>query len=220
MVSFRKQNDSRNHATASLPTFMDASIDAEGQSKMAKECKDFLEATEEVEKSLSIKKCEILSKTQGMSEEGSICQQDNSVEFKPLESRKLRRHLNARTMCQQHKHMPLTTRKQSETLTISYFGNVQDSQLGQVKAKIPLIKKNSVARTFADRSPAIFQNTRQQTEQVFFKKLGQKPYIINKYVRPKALSTFKLEPSQSESEFTFAKRQQLYMMEKEIKGQQ
>ena len=36
------------------------------------------------------------------------------------------------------------------TMTINYFGNIQDSLIGQIKTKIPMVTKYSAARNFTD----------------------------------------------------------------------
>lgn len=47
-----------------------------------------------------------------------------------------------------------------QTMTINYFGNIQDSLIGQIKTKIPLVTKYSAARNFSDiTNTQKFQNT-------------------------------------------------------------
>ena len=46
-----------------------------------------------------------------------------------------------------------------DMLTINYFGNIQDTLIGQIKTKIPMIKKFSEARKFSSPIAGSFSNT-------------------------------------------------------------
>lgn len=54
---------------------------------------------------------------------------------------------------------------------------------------------------------------------IFYANIGREPYIINRYVRPKGLSSFKLSELPTESELEFKKRKDLYMLERDLKCQ-
>ena len=46
-------------------------------------------------------------------------------------------------------------------LTINYFGNIQDSLIGQIKTKVPISKKIEMVRTFKSPSRVSYNNTDQ-----------------------------------------------------------
>lgn len=56
-------------------------------------------------------------------------------------------------------------------------------------------------------------------QKVFYANIGREPYIVNQYVRPKGLSSFRLTKDQSENEKEFSKRKDIYNQEKELKSQ-
>ena len=55
------------------------------------------------------------------------------------------------------------------------------------------------------------KNSEQKSEKVFYENIGgSEPYHVNRYLRPKGLTTFKLTRSPSENENEFLKRKDLY----------
>ena len=54
---------------------------------------------------------------------------------------------------------------------------------------------------------------------IFYQNIGKEPYIINKYVRPKGLSSFRMVPNRSEAELEYAKRMKLFKLEQDLRGQ-
>ena len=134
----------------------------------------------------------------------------------------------------------------NQMLTINYFGNIQDSLIGQIKTRIPIAKKVEMVRTFKSPAKPSYSNaeepagysssiltqnlvTRQEhvrhisfkreNQRIFYANIGQEPLIVNKYVRPHGLASFKLAHTQSQAEIEYNKRKELFALERDLKKQ-
>lgn len=62
-------------------------------------------------------------------------------------------------------------------------------------------------------------NVQQENSRIFYANIGREPYMINSYMRPKGLTSYKLQQDTTESDKDFQMRKFMYQSEKDRKCQ-